>query len=70
MSHHVSVTDLPPDGERLQIPKFTSWRSICLLIAIAGIAASAFLFLSPGEKSNSYAFSYLFALEVFFTIRF
>ena len=68
MSHHVSVTDLPPDGERLQITKFTSWRSICLLVAIAGIAASAFLFLSPGEKSNSYAFSYLFALEVFFTI--
>jgi hypothetical protein len=68
MSHHVSVTDLPPEGEKLQITKFTSWRSIALLTGIAGIAASAFLFLSPGETANSYAFSYLFALEVFFTI--
>lgn len=68
MSHHVSVTDLPPEGEKLQITKFTSWRSIALLTGIAGIVASAFLFLSPGEAANSYAFSYLFALEVFFTI--
>ncbi len=68
MSHHVSVTTLPPDGEKLQITKFTSWRSIFMLTAIAGVVASAFLFLSHGETSNSYAFSYLFALEVFFTI--
>jgi len=68
MSHHVSVTTLPPDGEKLQITKFTSWRSIFMITAIAGIAASAFLLLSPGKFSDAYAFSYLFALEVFFTI--
>ena len=68
MSHYVSVTDLPPEGEKLQLAKFVSWRSIFMLTAVAGIAASLFLFLSPGDASNSYAFSYLFALEVFFTI--
>jgi hypothetical protein len=68
MSHYVSVTTLPPQGEKLQLAKFTSWRFILMLTAIAGIAFSIFFFLSPGETSNSYAFSYLFALEVFFTI--
>ncbi len=68
MSHHVSVTTLPPEGERLQLAKFTSWRSILMLTAIVGVIVSAFLFLSPGETANSFAFSYLFALEVFFTI--
>lgn len=68
MSHHVSITELPPEGEKLQLTKFTSWRSILMLTAIAGIAASVFIFLSGGEAANSYAFSYLFALEVFFTI--
>ena len=68
MSHHVSVTTLPPEGEKLQLAKFTSWRSILMLTAIVGVIVSAFLFLSPGETANSFAFSYLFALEVFFTI--
>ena len=68
MSHHVSVTTLPPDGEKLQITKFTSWRTILLITAVVGIVASLVFLLSPGETANSYAFSYLFALEVFFTI--
>lgn len=37
MSHHVSVTTLPPEGERLQLAKFTSWRSILMLTAIVGV---------------------------------
>ena len=68
MSHHVSVTDLPPEGEKLQLAKFVSWRSILLLTAVAGVAVSLYLFFIGGEAANSYAFSYLFALEVFFTI--
>ena len=68
MSHHVSVTTLPPDGEKLQLTKFTSWRSILMLTGVAGVAASLLLFFTGGEAANSYAFSYLFALEVFFTI--
>ncbi|MES2469539.1 MAG: hypothetical protein V4675_19705 [Verrucomicrobiota bacterium] len=68
MSHHVSVTTLPPEGEKLQLAKFTSWRSILMLTGAAGVAASLFLFFVGGEAANSYAFSYLFALEVFFTI--
>ncbi len=68
MSHHVSVTTLPPEGEKLQLAKFTSWRSILMLTGAAGVAASLFLFFTGGEAANSYAFSYLFALEVFFTI--
>ena len=68
MSHHISVSDLPPEGEKLQLTKFTSWRSILLLCAIAGVAASLLLFLRGGEAADAFAFSYLFALEVFFTI--
>ncbi len=68
MSHYVSVNELPPEGEKLQLAKFTSWRSILMLTGVAGIAASLFLFFTGGEAANSYAFSYLFALEVFFTI--
>ena len=68
MSHHVSVTDLPPEGEKLQLAKFVSWRSILLLTGVAGVAVSLYLFFMGGEAANSYAFSYLFALEVFFTI--
>ncbi|MES2709549.1 MAG: hypothetical protein V4726_23330 [Verrucomicrobiota bacterium] len=68
MSHHVAVTHLPPEGEKLQITKFVSWRAILLLTGVAGVAASALIFFGGGEAANSYAFSYLFALEVFFTI--
>lgn len=68
MSHHVAVTHLPPDGEKLQITKFASWRNILLLAGLAGVVASAMIFLGGGPRANSYAFSYLFALEVFFTI--
>ena len=68
MSHYVSVTDLPPAGEKLQLTKLLPLRTICLIAAVIGVAVSLFLFLSPGEAANSYAFSYLFALEVFFTI--
>ncbi len=68
MSHHISVTELPPDGEKLQLTKFTSWRFISLITAVAGLAVSLFFFFTGGDAANSYAFSYLFALEVFFTI--
>ena len=68
MSHYVSVTDLPAEGEKLQLAKFVSWRSIFLLTGVAGVAVSLYLFFIGGEAANSYAFSYLFALEVFFTI--
>ena len=68
MSHHLSVTDLPPEGEKLQLTKCTSWRSILMLAAIAGVAASLLIFVMGGEAANAFAFSYLFALEVFFTI--
>ncbi|MDB6133918.1 MAG: hypothetical protein JWM59_2161 [Verrucomicrobiales bacterium] len=68
MSHHVAVNHLPPEGEKLQITKFLTWRIVLLLVGIAGAAASGFIFLEGGEQANSYAFSYLFALEVFFTI--
>lgn len=68
MSHYVAVSHLPADGEKLQTTKFIAWRTIFMLAGAAGVAISLILFLMGGEVANSYAFSYLFAFEVFFTI--
>lgn len=68
MSHYVAVSQLPADGEKLQVTRFVAWRTIFMLAGAAGVAISLILFLMGGEIANSYAFSYLFAFEVFFTI--
>lgn len=68
MSHHVAVTQLPADGEQLHVSKFAQWKTILLGAGGAGLAVSLVLFLLGGERANSFAFSYLFAFEVFFTI--
>lgn len=68
MSHHVAVSHLPADGERLQTGRFAQWKTILLGAGAAGLAVSLILFLLGGERANSFAFSYLFAFEVFFTV--
>jgi hypothetical protein len=68
MSHHVEVSDLPADGEQLQSSKFAQWKSILLGAGGAGLAVSILLFLLGGERASAFAFSYLFAFEVFFTV--
>lgn len=69
MSHYVAVSQLPADGERLQVSRFTAWRSVLALVGGAGLIASVALlyFLGP-DVANSFAYSYLFGFEVFFTI--
>ncbi len=68
MSHHAAVSHLNPDGESLQLSRFTSWRFLTGAAGLIGIILSLALFFIGGEAANSYAFSYLFAFEVFFTI--
>ena len=68
MSHYIAVTSLPADGEKFESSKFIAWRSIFMLGGVAGFAISLFLFFMGGDMANSYAFSYLWAFEVFFTI--
>lgn len=68
MSHHIAVTQLPAEGERLQSTKFIAWRTILVIAGAAGLIVSLILFLMGDEVANSYAFSYLFAFEVFFTM--
>jgi hypothetical protein len=68
MSHYVAVSDLPADGERLQATKFIAWRTLLMAAGAAGVVISLILFFMGGPAANAYAFSYLFAFEVFFTI--
>lgn len=68
MSHYVSVSHLPPEGERLQVSRLGLWRTIFLLVGGLGLVASLIIFYLGGSAANSFAYSYLFALEVFFTI--
>lgn len=68
MSHYVAVSTLPAEGEKLQATKFIAWRTIFGLAGAAGLVISLILFFMGGEVANAYAFSYLFAFEVFFTI--
>ncbi len=68
MSHFVAATHLPVDGERLQESKFAKWRSLFMAAGALGLVLSLVLFLMGGPTANAYAFSYLFAFEVFFTL--
>jgi hypothetical protein len=76
MSHHyVAVTDIPAGGETLKTDKIASIQSLCLMIGGIGAVISAILLLpqifSEGAQDSlgrSYAFSWLFGFEVFFTI--
>lgn len=67
MSHYVAVSHLPAEGEKLQSTKFIAWRTILGAAGAAGLVISVILFLMGGPVANSYAFSYFFAFEVFFT---
>ena len=68
MSHYVAVSQLPAEGEKLQTARFSKYQFLLLAAGAAGILLSAIIFLMGGEAANAYAFSYLFAFEVFFTI--
>lgn len=70
--HHVAITEIPAGGEKLQTDKIASLQSICLAVGGIGAVLSVFLLFFAGDAkdsiSRSYAFSWLFGFEVFFTI--
>ncbi len=72
MSHYVAVTDLPAGGEKLQTDKIAALKTICLLVGVVGAVISAMLLFFAGKGQGSvgdaFAFSWLFAFEVFFTL--
>lgn len=67
--HGVTLTDLPLDGERVEVSKFSKVISIAGLIGAVTLAISLFiLFLGSGELTESFSYSWLFACYYFFTI--
>ncbi len=67
--HGVTLTDLPLDGERVEVSKFSKVISIAGLIGAVTLAISlAILFLGNGELTESFSYSWLFACYYFFTI--
>ena len=72
MSSHHSITldDLPPGGERLDLAKVSKLTSTFLVLGIAGLAVSLYyMFGGMGEqKQAEFAYSWLFAFFFFFTI--
>ena len=68
MSHYVAVSQLPAEGEKLQTAKFGKYHFLLGVAGAAGVVISLIIFLMGGNAANAYAFSYLFAFEVFFTI--
>ncbi|MEM9478990.1 MAG: hypothetical protein AAGA58_04925 [Verrucomicrobiota bacterium] len=65
-SHAVSIEDLPPKGEKVDVTKMSKALSILPLVGAGGLLLSAIIFFTPGAKS--YAYSWLFAFYFFFTI--
>ena len=67
--HGVTLTDLPLEGERVEVSKFSKVIKIAGLIGAVTLAISlAILFLGGGELRKSFSYSWLFACYYFFTI--
>ena len=70
--HFVSVKDLPTGGERFEVGKISRILFPLLAVGGVGLVLSAIIFLLPGEKGAdmraSYAYSWLFAFQFFFTL--
>ena len=67
--HGVTLTDLPLEGERVEVSKFSKVISIAGLIGAVTLAISlVILFLGSGELTKSFSYSWLFACYYFFTI--
>ena len=67
--HGVTLTDLPLDGERVEVSKFSKVISIAGLIgAVTLVISLAILFFGSEELRDSFSYSWLFACYYFFTI--
>lgn len=70
MAHHpVTSADIPVDGERLVNSKVESAKRIAGgTSALLGLVSAYLLFISPDKIQSSYAYSWLFAFFLFFTL--
>ncbi len=65
--HHVSSHDLPQGGEKFEPARASKVIMAFLGLMVLGLAGSAFMFLNPATQP-SFAYSWLFAVFVGFTI--
>lgn len=75
MSHHVSVLDLPEEGEKLDASRLSGASMICLGAGAVGLLISICIFLFGREVGDqgyslaqAYGYSWLYAFMVFFTL--
>ena len=69
MDHHITLKDLPADGERLVFSRAAKTAFLLLGVGILGLAGSAwFFFAAPETQRASFSFSWLLAVFYVFTI--
>ncbi len=69
MSDHGAALDgLPPEGETVEVSKFSKITSIAAVVGGIGVLLSLGILLFGGEASEAFAYSWLFACYYFFTI--
>ena len=66
--HGASLANLPIEGERVEVSKFSKIISASAVVGGIGLAVSLGIFLIGGEMRESFAYSWLFACYYFFTI--
>ena len=66
--HGVTLTDLPADGERVDVSKFSKVISVAGAVgAVTLICSLGIIFFGSGEFRKSFSYSWLFACYFFFT---
>ncbi|MEZ5300039.1 MAG: hypothetical protein R3F11_05135 [Verrucomicrobiales bacterium] len=63
--HHVSLEDLPPDGEKFDVTRIAGPLKVLFAVGVVGVVASVGM-LVFGVKAMAY--SWLFAIAFFYTI--
>ena len=63
--HGVTLTDLPADGERVDVSKFSKIISVVGAVgAITLICSLSIIFFGSGDFRDSFSYSWLFALSL------
>lgn len=73
MGHFITSKDIPADGEHLKKGALSKWIGLSGLVALVGLAISAYLLFNGNEPKNEtadtlagrYAYSWLFAFAFF-----
>ena len=66
--HGISLSDLPLEGERVEVSKFSKVISLSAVVGGIGLVLSLGIFLFVGAWKESFAYSWLFACYYVFTI--